>query len=376
MNEKKIILLTLLLIMIALSAKGRNLSTDRKILDGDATPDITRGLVAHWSFDNDVNGTVIDQSPNQLHGSAYNIQYEDGPVSTAAVFDGTSSRIDVPDMHSSPPDAIGSLETGSISLWFTFQNQGGDILPLLYFGESDASLPHKSLILEIGHNQDPDDRRLYFTIVVAPFNVTKFCFDTGFNLEEDTWYHFAAVVGNYGNTGYLNGEELVGRRYNLGSNATYTDFFAEVTAKKQLSLGYGRYARNSSFFHFKGSLDDVRIYNRPLSLSDVRALYNSGSSITSISEGNYQHINTRLLQNYPNPFSLSTTISWHLENPGNTTIDIYDMMGRKVKTLVNQYYHHGNHNVKFSPVNLSPGVYYYQLQNGNYRTTKTMMLIR
>ena len=154
MNENKIILLTLLLITFALPAKGKNPSTVSEILDGDATPDITRGLVAHWSFDNDVNGTVIDQSPNQLHGSAYNIQYAEGPVSTAAVFDGTSSRIDIPDRHSSPPDAIGRLEAGSISLWFSFQNQGGDILPLLYFGESEENLPQKSLILEIGHNQD------------------------------------------------------------------------------------------------------------------------------------------------------------------------------------------------------------------------------
>jgi len=57
-------------------------------------------------------------------------------------------------MHSSPPEEIGNLVTGSISLWFSFQNQGGDILPLLYFGESEENLPQKSLILEIGHNQD------------------------------------------------------------------------------------------------------------------------------------------------------------------------------------------------------------------------------
>ena len=153
MNGKKIIILTLLL-LLAMSAKGRNISTVSENLTGDATPDITRGLVAHWSFDNDINGTVVDESANQLHGSAYNILYGDGPVSTAAVFDGTSSRIDIPDMHSSPPEEIGNLVTGSISLWFSFQNQGGDILPLLYFGESEENLPQKSLILEIGHNQD------------------------------------------------------------------------------------------------------------------------------------------------------------------------------------------------------------------------------
>jgi hypothetical protein len=45
---------------------------------------------------------------------------------------------------------------------------------------------------------------------------------------------------------------------------SYTNFFASVPENKMLALGYGRYGRNSSFFYFKGGLDDVRIYNRPL----------------------------------------------------------------------------------------------------------------
>lgn len=239
--------------------------------------DTNWGLVAHWSFDNDIDEIVIDESPNQFHGRAQNVQYEVGPISKAAVFNGYDSRIDIPAMNSSPPAEIGNLETGSISLWFKFQSQGGDILPLLYFGESNSGLPHNSLILEIGHNQDSGDRRLYFTIVVAPFDVTRFCFDSGFNLDEETWCHFVAVVNRNGNTGYLNGEELVKRRYNLNSDASFTDFFVDVTAKKQLTLGYGRYARNPSFFHFKGSIDDVRLYDRPLSWYEVKRLYDGGS---------------------------------------------------------------------------------------------------
>ncbi len=336
---------------------------------------ITNNLIAHWTFDSDNNNTVLDVTSNAFHGKGNNIQYEEGPVSKAAVFNGIDSRIYFPEMGAVPPAQIGNLDLGSISLWFKFQNQGGDILPLLYFGESNPSLPHNSLIVEIGHNQDIGDRRLYFTIIVAPYNVTRFCFDNGFNLKENTWYHFAAVVSNKGNTGYLNGVELTGRRYNLNSGANYTDFFAQVTAKKQLSLGYGRYGRNTSFFFFKGSLDDVRIYGSTLTGAEVQELYSLGKT-TSTADNNFQYEKNLSVKNYPNPFSLSTTISWHSEVSGHTTLVIFDIMGRKIKTLVNGFRPQGIYNMVFDGMDLPSGVYYGKLQVGNNKSAVKMMIMK
>jgi hypothetical protein len=336
---------------------------------------ISNNLIAHWTFDSDDNNNVFDVTSNAFHGKGNNIHYEDGPISKAVVFNGTDSRIDFPEMGAIPPAKIGNLDFGSISLWFKFQNQGGDILPLFYFGENDPSLPHNSLIIEIGHNQDIGDRRLYFTIIVAPYNVTRFCFDTGFNLQENTWYHFAAVVNNEGNTGYLNGVELSGRRYNLNSNESYTDFFSHVTAKKQLSLGFGRYGRNSSFFSFKGSLDDVRIYGRALTGAEVKALYSLGN-ITSTADNTFQYEKNLNVKNYPNPFNHSTTISWQSKVSGHTTLMIYNIMGRKIKTLVNEYRYQGNYNMVFDGMDLPAGVYYGKLQVGNNQSTVKMMIMK
>ncbi len=349
---------------VLFQAQGRQLATGN---------DISNNLIAHWTFDSDANNNVFDSTSNAFHGKGFNIQYEDGPVSKAAVFNGTDSRIDFPEMGAAPPSKIGNLDFGSISLWFKFQNQGGDILPLLYFGESDPSLPHNSLIVEIGHNQDIGDRRLYFTIIVAPYNVTRFCFDNGFNLQENRWYHFAAVVSNEGNTGYLNGVELTGRRYNLNSGASYTDFFAQVTAKKQLSLGFGRYGRNTSFFYFKGSLDDVRIYGRNLTGAEVQALYSLGKT-TSIADNTFQYEKNLSVKNFPNPFNLSTTISWQSGVSGHTTLMVYDIMGRKIKTLVNEFRHQGIYNMVFDGMDLPSGIYYAKLQVENNISTVKMLI--
>lgn len=332
-------------------------------------------LMAHWTFENDFDNQILDESGNAFHGTGYQIQYEDGPVSRAAVFNGSDSRIDFPGISLSPPAEIGTLDYGSISLWFKFQNMGADILPLFYFGESDPSLPHNSLIIEIGHNQDMADRRLYFTILVAPFQVTRFCFDSGFNLQENTWYHFVAVVSREGNTGYLNGVELTGRRYNLNSDATYTDFFAQVTAKKQLSLGYGRYGRNFSFFHFKGSLDDVRIYRNALTLADVQALYSLGAA-TSHSDYAFPSVNNLVMTNYPNPFNNSTAIRWESPVSGQTTLTISDVAGRRVKTLVDEYRQQGEYTVHFDSRELSSGTYFCQLKVGKQRITTRMMIVK
>ena len=72
---------------------------------------------------------------------------------------------------------------------------------------------------------------------------------------------------------------MTDRHYNLGSDATYTDFFASVTMREQLSLGYGRYGQEDPFLHYRGMIDDVRIYDTPLTATEVDILYTGETGI-------------------------------------------------------------------------------------------------
>ncbi len=231
-----------------------------------------RRLVAHWTFDHDSTDMIMDESGNGFHGRGYQLSYGRGIIGEAALFDGTQAEIHIPGRGEKPSAAIATMTQGTISLWFKYQSVGGAVLPLFYFGEGDRGTPHNSLIIEIGHRDNPGNRKLYFTIINR-----SFCFDSGEALEENRWYHFAAVVSDNGNTGYLNGQLMTQRHYNLGSDSTFSEFFADVPVQECLAIGYGRYGLSDEFFHFKGAIDDVRLYDAPLSGEEVRTLYEEGT---------------------------------------------------------------------------------------------------
>jgi tetratricopeptide (TPR) repeat protein len=66
--------------------------------------------------------------------------------------------------------------------------------------------------------------------------------------------------------------------------------------------------------------------------------------------------------NYPNPFNPSTIISYQLPKDGFVTLKVYDVLGREVKTLVNEYKIQGKYEITFNGTGLASGVYYYQLR--------------
>jgi len=83
-----------------------------------------------------------------------------------------------------------------------------------------------------------------------------------------------------------------------------------------------------------------------------------------------------LNQNYPNPFNPSTTINYSIPLRSFVTITIFDVLGRKVTSLVNREMAAGNHKVSFNGSSFSSGIYFYQLKADDYITYKKMVLVR
>jgi photosystem II stability/assembly factor-like uncharacterized protein len=82
-----------------------------------------------------------------------------------------------------------------------------------------------------------------------------------------------------------------------------------------------------------------------------------------------------LNQNYPNPFNPSTKITWQSPVSGYTTLKVYDVLGREVATLVNEYLNAGSYEVEFNAFGLSSGVYLCRLiNNSGYSKTIKMLL--
>ena len=85
-----------------------------------------------------------------------------------------------------------------------------------------------------------------------------------------------------------------------------------------------------------------------------------------------------LEQNYPNPFNPETVIRYQLPEGGLVTLKVYDVLGREVAILINEFQQAGAYNSTFSISNsqLSSGVYFYRLTAGNKVETKKMILLK
>lgn len=84
----------------------------------------------------------------------------------------------------------------------------------------------------------------------------------------------------------------------------------------------------------------------------------------------------KLYQNYPNPFNSITIIRWQQPEPKFTNLTIYDVLGKEIKTLVNEYLSQGTHEVSFNADDLSSGIYYYQLKTDDFFSVSKMILIK
>ncbi|MBX7042484.1 MAG: SBBP repeat-containing protein [Ignavibacteria bacterium] len=101
------------------------------------------------------------------------------------------------------------------------------------------------------------------------------------------------------------------------------------------------------------------------------------SQLTDIKESySLNFTEYELRQNFPNPFNPVTTIAYGLPQAGNVTVKIFDMTGREVRTLVNEFKEAGYHSAAFDGSSLPSGTYIYSICAGSYVSAKKMVLLK
>jgi hypothetical protein len=180
------------------------------------------------------------------------------------------------------------------------------------------------------------------------------------------WYHIAATYDGSRMRIYKDGVEVVSTAKS-GIVDTNPDILAAI-GNQSAAAGGG--------WPFDGLLDDVRIYNRALSATEIAVIANPVTTGLSGNPVQKTPIKYELDQNYPNPFNPFTTISFSLPRTERVVLIIYDLLGNQVANLVNATLPVGKYSIQWFPQGLSNGVYYYRIESGDFMQTKKMFLVK
>lgn len=110
--------------------------------------------------------------------------------------------------------------------------------------------------------------------------------------------------------------------------------------------------------------------------TEVMQYAGNKGNITAVTKKQSEPFGFVLYQNFPNPFNPSTMIKYSIPKESFVTLKVYDVMGRKLETLVSGDKAAGNYKVVFNGEKYSSGIYLYVMRAGNYTVTKKLILIK
>ena len=174
------------------------------------------------------------------------------------------------------------------------------------------------------------------------------------------------------------GATLSGYKVYRGTDQTELSEIAHITSSLNPSMTW---VNNTDLTHGSSYYYAVKAsYSSPeTGDSEYSNIENSGP--VSESEDNILPITTELEANYPNPFNPETTIRFSLKETGSVKLDIFNIKGSLVKTLIHDHKDRGHHSVIWNGIDengsqVSSGIYFYRLMTNEYSSIKKMLLLK
>jgi hypothetical protein len=171
----------------------------------------------------------------------------------------------------------------------------------------------------------------------------------------------------------LHNQSAIGEIWGLNiTDSTWKRFMPDTpdsTANRpQISV---RSLSDSVYFYLFGGIKNNLI------LSSVSERFVFGNPFIGIS-GNTGKIPDKFIlnQNYPNPFNPATTITYEIPKYSLVKIILYDVLGRELKTLVNDYLNTGKYKITLNADNLSSGIYIYTMSSENIKISRKMVVLK
>ena len=320
------------------------------------------GLVAHYPFDGDAR----DASGNGYHGTMR------GPVPTrdrsdndggAVLFYETDHRIDL------PHQVLDGLFDVTVAFWLKTSKSGAQTI----LSGANRSNDNEHIVY---FNSESQIR--FYSHGRADPNLPDCDVDIP-PINDGAWHHFAVVRNaSEGNADFF--VDGVGYTDQCG----YLEYGRLVIDAGGLILGQDQDRLGGKFDAtqvLRGILDDLRIYARALPATEVQALMGesapaAGGQVASL----YLPASSGLEPSFPNPFNNSTRVPYRLAGTGQVQLEIYNVLGQLVRTLVDEVQAAGSHQAGWdardrhgAPV--AAGVYLARLQyRGGVETRRLLYL--
>ncbi len=300
--------------------------------------------IAYYPFNGNANGESGFGNSGTVSGATL-VEDRFGNANSAYHFDGVNDYIRVPNNSS-----INFQEAITISFWMKIEQLfDRESFPISHGGWENRW--KVSIIPE---------KRLRWTVKTGT-GIKDL--DSQAQLSTDVYYNIVVLYSGSDFEVYINGE--------LDASSSWSGLISTTS----LDLTIGRYLPSNSDYNFKGVLDDIRIYDYTLSITEIQNLYRENTGIedlkTKVIPDQYV-----LYQNYPNPFNPQTTIQYQLPITGNVTLQIFDLTGRLVQTLVDETKPAGEYIVNWNVRNVSSGIYLYRLQTKEFISVRKCVKLK
>jgi len=276
----------------------------------DFTDYVKGNLFAFYPF----NGNANDESGNSLNGSNFGAllttdRFDN--LNSAYSFDGDNDYIRVTNSN-----LLNFTHMISINFWMRIDE---------LFDREAYALSHGSW--EGRWKASISNQRMRWTLKTSS-GIKDL--DSESTLEEGMLYNITLLYSGTDYEIYLNGE--LDAFSNWSGNISTTD----------IDFTIGQILPSNNNYNFKGVLDDIRIYDYALSVEEIEDLYDIETSIRN-ENSSLIPSSTKLYQNYPNPFNGQTKIIYDIKEASEVNIAIYDFLGRKVTTLIEEYKNPGKY---------------------------------
>ena len=312
-----------------------------------------QGKGGRWQFENNGDDTAD-----------WDITNNNGTLSGSAFFDNTSP-LEEGNYYLSLED------TSQYGFFFVpddseldFSNENIGISAWIYPNRVDLNT--QFFVIKGDREADPKTnnyalrlQRAYLNFIVSDTTGKAQKVQSSFKIPINQWTFVAAFYNYSEGKVYLWNEPTKNAADTLSFNVKL------VPNSDQLLIGAGGHNGGHRFF---GRIDDVRIGSK---IEDI----------ISIDTGVYQRDvnltnNFLLNQNYPNPFNAETVISFRIYQTEQVILDIFNLQGQKVSTLVNQILEPGNYKYNFNSYDLPSGIYFYHLHTNRFDKIKKMVLLK